>query len=186
MNDPEIKQIWTRLKLLMNLTVSYKYYRFQYCSVHFFHVLKRNCSFSCQRITNYFFVFFRYDSLRSCPLCLSQEEGMIHFFVRSHVKIPDSGLFSHWLQNNTSEELRSDWLELRRNTVLVLFWCLWVKYSKKTSHLHHTTCTDLLPKFHTKIFFLFCRPQENRRERKSSISRGFWSCSRIAVTSEER
>ena len=34
-------------------------------------------------------------SLRSCPfpiipLCLSREEGMIHFFVGSHVKKPES------------------------------------------------------------------------------------------------
>ena len=59
------------------------------------------------------------DSLRSCPLpmiplCLSREEGMIHFFVGSHVKMPDSGLFSDWLRNNTSEKLHSDWLEVRR------------------------------------------------------------------------
>ena len=38
-------------------------------------------------------------SLRSCPLpiiplCLSREEGMIHFFVGSHVKKPESELFS--------------------------------------------------------------------------------------------
>ena len=37
------------------------------------------------------------NSLRSCPLpliplCLSREEGMIHFFVGSHVKKPESGL----------------------------------------------------------------------------------------------
>ena len=40
-------------------------------------------------------------SLRSCPLpiiplSLSREEGMIHFFVGSHVKKPESGLF-FWL-----------------------------------------------------------------------------------------
>ena len=52
--------------------------------------------------------------LRSRPLpiirlCLLREEGMIHFFVGSHVKMPDSGLFSGWLRNNTSEKPHSDW-----------------------------------------------------------------------------
>ena len=45
-------------------------------------------------------------SLRSCPLpiiplCLSREEGMIHFFVGSHVKKPESGLFSDWIGNHS-------------------------------------------------------------------------------------
>ena len=44
-------------------------------------------------------MFSARHSLRSCPLpiiplCLSREEGMIHFFVGSHVKMPESGLFS--------------------------------------------------------------------------------------------
>ena len=47
-------------------------------------------------------------SLRSCPLpiiplSLSREEGMIHFFVGSHVKKPESGLFSDWIGNNTND-----------------------------------------------------------------------------------
>ena len=41
-------------------------------------------------------------SLRSCPfpiipLCLSREDGMIHLFVGSHAKKPESGLFSDWI-----------------------------------------------------------------------------------------
>ena len=41
-------------------------------------------------------------SLRSCPLPiiplrLSREECMIHLFVGSHVKKPESGLFSDWI-----------------------------------------------------------------------------------------
>ena len=49
-------------------------------------------------------------SLRSCPLpiislCLSREEGMIHFFVGSHVKKPESGLFSDWIGNNMDDLL---------------------------------------------------------------------------------
>ena len=41
-------------------------------------------------------------SLRSCPLpisslCLSREESMIHLFIGSHVKKPESGLFSDWI-----------------------------------------------------------------------------------------
>ena len=48
----------------------------------------------------------RRPSLRSCPfpiipLSLSREEGMIHFFVGSHVEKPESGLFSDWIGNNT-------------------------------------------------------------------------------------
>ena len=37
------------------------------------------------------------------PLCRSREEGMIHFFVGSHVKKPESGLFSDWTGNNTDD-----------------------------------------------------------------------------------
>ena len=42
-------------------------------------------------------------------LCLSLEEGMIHFFVGSHVKKPESGLFSDWTGNNTDDLHCSDW-----------------------------------------------------------------------------
>ena len=53
-------------------------------------------------------------SLRSCPLpiiplSLSREEGMIHFFVGSHVKMPESGLFSDWIGNNADDLRCSDW-----------------------------------------------------------------------------
>ena len=53
-------------------------------------------------------------SLRSCPLpiiplCLSREEGMIHFFVGSHVKMPESGLFADWIGNNADDLRCSDW-----------------------------------------------------------------------------
>ena len=53
-------------------------------------------------------------SLRSCPppiipKCLSREEGMIHLFVGSHVKKPESGLFSDWIGNNTDDLRCSKW-----------------------------------------------------------------------------
>ena len=53
-------------------------------------------------------------SLRSCPLpiiplSLLREEGMIHFFVGSHVKMPESGLFSDWIGNNADDLRCSDW-----------------------------------------------------------------------------
>ena len=53
-------------------------------------------------------------SLRSCPLPiiplgLSREEGMIHFFVGSHVKMPESGLFSDWIGNNADDLRCCDW-----------------------------------------------------------------------------
>ena len=65
-------------------------------------------------------------SLRSCPLpinplCLSREEGMIHFFVGSHVKKPQSGLFSDWIGNNTNDLRRSDWPKCRHPLVVVDF-----------------------------------------------------------------
>ena len=57
-------------------------------------------------------------SLRSCPLpiilvSLSREEGMIHFFVGSHVKKPESGLFSYWIGNNTDDLRCSNWPKYR-------------------------------------------------------------------------
>ena len=65
-------------------------------------------------------------SLRSCPLpiiplCLSREEGMIHFFVGSHVKKPESGLFSDWIGNNTDDLRCSDWPKCRHPLVVVDF-----------------------------------------------------------------
>ena len=65
-------------------------------------------------------------SLRSCPLpiipvCLSREEGMIHFFVGSHVKMPESGLFSDWIGNNTDNLRCSNWPKCRHPLVVVDF-----------------------------------------------------------------
>ena len=65
-------------------------------------------------------------SLRSCPLpinrlSLSQEEGMIHFFVGSHVKKPESGLFSDWIGNNTDDLRCSNWPKCRHQLVAVDF-----------------------------------------------------------------
>ena len=65
-------------------------------------------------------------SLRSCPLpiiplCLSREEGMIHVFVGSHVKNPESGLFSDWIGNNTDDLRCSDWPKCRHPLVVVDF-----------------------------------------------------------------
>ena len=63
-------------------------------------------------------------SLRSCPLpisplCLSREEGMIHLFVGSHVKKPESGLFPDWIGNNTNDLRRFDWPKCRHPLVVV-------------------------------------------------------------------
>ena len=65
-------------------------------------------------------------SLRSCPLpiiplSLSREEGMIHFFVGSHVKKPESGLFSDWIGNNTDDLRFSNWPKCRHRSVVVDF-----------------------------------------------------------------
>ena len=37
---------------------------------------------------------------------------MIHFFDGSHVKMPDSGLFSDWIGNNANDLRRFDWPKL--------------------------------------------------------------------------
>ena len=63
-------------------------------------------------------------SLRSCPLpisplCLSREEGMIHLFVGSHVKMPETGLFPDWLGNNTNDLRHFDWSKCRHPLVVV-------------------------------------------------------------------
>ena len=63
-------------------------------------------------------------SLRSCPLpiiplSLSREEGIIHFFVGSHVKKPESGLFSDWIGNNTDDLRCSNWPKCRHPLVVV-------------------------------------------------------------------
>ena len=68
----------------------------------------------------------REGSLRSCPLpiiplCLSREEGMIHFFVGSHVKKPESGLFSDWIGNSTDDLRCSDWPKCRLPLAVVDF-----------------------------------------------------------------
>ena len=65
-------------------------------------------------------------SLRSCPLPisplrLSREEGMIHFFDGSHVKKPESGLFSDWVGNNMDDLRCSDWPKCRHPLVVVDF-----------------------------------------------------------------
>ena len=65
-------------------------------------------------------------SLRSCPLpiiplSLSREEGMIHFFVGSQVKKPESGLFSERIGNNTDDLRCSNWPKCRHPLVVVDF-----------------------------------------------------------------
>ena len=65
-------------------------------------------------------------SLRSCPLpiipiCVSREGGMIHFFVGSHVKKPESGLFSDWIGNSTDDLRCSDWPKCRLPLAVVDF-----------------------------------------------------------------
>ena len=44
---------------------------------------------------------------------------MIHLFVGSHVKKPESGLFSDWIGNNTNDLRRSDWPKCRPPLVVV-------------------------------------------------------------------
>ena len=46
---------------------------------------------------------------------------MIHFFVGSHVKMPESGLFSDWIGNNTDDLRCSDWPKCRHPLVVVDF-----------------------------------------------------------------
>ena len=46
---------------------------------------------------------------------------MIHLFVGSHVKKPESGLFSDWIGNNTNDLCRSDWPKSRHPLVVVNF-----------------------------------------------------------------
>ena len=63
-------------------------------------------------------MFSRNVIMRSCslpiiPLSLSREEGMIHFFVGSHVKKPESGLFSDWIGNNMDDLRCSNWPKCR-------------------------------------------------------------------------
>ena len=50
-----------------------------------------------------------------------REEGMIHFFYRSHAKKPESGLFSDWIGNNTDDLRCSDWPKRRHPLVVVDF-----------------------------------------------------------------
>ena len=44
---------------------------------------------------------------------------MIHFFDGSHVKMPDSGLFSDWIGNNANDLRRFDWPKCRHPLVVV-------------------------------------------------------------------
>ena len=66
-------------------------------------------------------------SLRSCsllpiiPLCFSREEGMIHFFVGSHVRSQNLDFFSDWTGNNKDDLRCSDWPKCRHPLVVVDF-----------------------------------------------------------------
>ena len=71
-------------------------------------------------------MFSRSVIMRSCslpviPLSLSREEGMIHLFVGSHVKKPESGRFSDWIGNNTDDLRCSNWPKCRHPLVVVDF-----------------------------------------------------------------
>ena len=46
---------------------------------------------------------------------------MIHFFVRSHVKKPESGLFSDWIGNNADDLRCSNWPKCYHPLVVVDF-----------------------------------------------------------------
>ena len=50
-----------------------------------------------------------------------EDEGMIHFFVGSHVKKPESGLFSDWIGNNKDDFRCSNWPKCRHPLVVVDF-----------------------------------------------------------------
>ena len=59
---------------------------------------------------------------------------MIHFFVGSHVKKPESGLFSDWIGNNTDDLRCSDWPKCRHPLVVVdfsLHFCLRNEYTRE-------------------------------------------------------
>ena len=56
---------------------------------------------------------------------------MIHFFVGSHVKKPESGLFSDWIGNSTDDLRCSDWPKCRLPLAVVdfsLHFCLRNEY----------------------------------------------------------
>ena len=118
-----------------------------------------------------------HGSLRSCPLpiiplCLSREEGMIHFFVGSHVKMPDSGLFSDWLRNNTSEKLHSDWLEVKRPKEVSCFlqsgqW-FWTRTTTDWTETYVTFCLQ-------KTFDLFSEEKIDKETIDSKVRN--WLCS---------
>ena len=68
-------------------------------------------------------------SLRSCPLpiiplSLSREEGVIHFFVGSRLKKPESGLFSDWIGNNTDDLRCCNCPKCRYPWVLLISVCI--------------------------------------------------------------
>ena len=50
-----------------------------------------------------------------------REEGIIHFFYKSHAKKPESGLFCDWIENNTDDLRCSDWPKRRQPLVVVDF-----------------------------------------------------------------
>ena len=45
---------------------------------------------------------------------------MIHLFVGSHVKMPESGLFPDWIGNNANDLHRFDWPKCRHPLVVVM------------------------------------------------------------------
>ena len=45
---------------------------------------------------------------------------MIHLFVGSHVKKPESGLSPDWIGNNTNDLRRFDWPKCRHPLVVVI------------------------------------------------------------------
>ena len=110
-----------------------------------------------------------YTSLRSCPLpiiplSLSREEGMIHFSVGSHVKKPESGLFSDWTRNNTDDLRCSNWPKCRHPLVVVDF------------SLHFCLCHEQW--IHTRIFSISLYT----KKLQSKIYRSF-ECNLIPATS---
>ena len=67
------------------------------------------------------------------PVNCFWEEGMIHFFHRSHAKKPESGLFSDWIGDNTDDLHCSDWPKCHHPLVFVdfsLHFCLRI-YTRK-------------------------------------------------------
>ena len=115
-------------------------------------------------------------SLRSCPLPLFVsiicfwEEGMIHFFYRSHAKKPESGLFSDWIGNNADDLRCSDWPKRRHPLVVVDF------------SLHFCLPNEQWIHTHASSLWNFCRLSFLESEKSLNRNLIHWNIFHFIVT----